>query len=410
MKTLSHLPLLLLTLALLSTGCTGKKERFIGETTKIAAAHTRNMLETAGAPTGKNSPRTMNKEGGLKTTGIRDWTSGFFPGSLWYLYELTGEAWWKEQAEIWTASQEPLKTYTGNHDIGFMMYCSYGNANRLDPHEEYKALLVESAHTLMTRYNDTLGVIKSWNGGSNWDRTVRWQYPVIIDNMMNLELLFYASKVTGDPQFYNAAVKHADNTLKNHIREDFTSYHVVDYDTLTGEAAGRHTAQGYSDNSTWARGQAWAVYGYTLMYRETKDSAYLKAAIKLADTFIRNLPEDLVPLWDFNVAEEGYTPGEKSYALTFREKLKDASAAAIVCSALFELGEYAPAKGYIDTGIRMLHSLASPAYLAPVGTNANFLIMHCVGSIPHKSEIDVPLVYADYYFLEALVRYNRLKI
>ncbi|WP_370525485.1 glycoside hydrolase family 88 protein [Dysgonomonas sp. 521] len=406
------LSVLLLIPAFLLSGCSkeNEKEKFINENVAFAIAQTDKMLQTVGEPTGKNYPRTMKDDGELAVTDMYDWTPGFFPGSLWYLYELTGDAKWKSEAEKWTNSLEPLKTFTGHHDLGFMMYCSYGNAERLAAKPEYKEILIESANSLSTRFNEKTRTIKSWNGFATWDDSFKSSYPVIIDNMMNLEMLFYASKVTGDKKYYDIAIAHSDATLKNQFREDYGTYHVVSYDTITGETVNKATAQGFSDNSTWARGQAWAIYGFTMVYRETQDKKYLDAAEKAAGYFLKNLPDDLVPVWDFNVGESGYTPGARSYAVTFQEKLRDASAAAIVCSALFELGDLANNKSYTDTAIKMLHSLASPAYRAALGSNADFLLMHSVGSIPHKSEIDKPLVYADYYFLEALVRYKNLSI
>ena len=385
------------------------KEKFIRENVEFACTQTKLMLDQVGDPTGKNYPRTMNDKGELRTSGMYDWTPGFFPGSLWYLYELTQDEKWKDAAEKWTVSLEPLKTYTGNHDLGFMMYCSYGNAERLASKPEYKDILVESANSLATRYTDATKTIKSWNYRKAWDDTTEWFYPVIIDNMMNLELLFYGAKASNDKRLYDIAATHANTTLANHFREDFSSYHVVDYDTITGAVLDKATCQGYSDNSTWSRGQAWAIYGYTMMYRETKDPTYLNAAIKMTDYYLANLPEDLIPLWDFNVGQEGYEPEGKSYAVTFREKLRDASAGAITCSALFELGVFAQNQDYLDKAVQMLKTLASPAYRAALGENADFLIEHCVGSIPHRVEIDKPLVYADYYFLEALVRYKNME-
>jgi rhamnogalacturonyl hydrolase YesR len=399
---------LALAAAVLTTACkTGSENNFIKENVEFAASQTSLMLQSVGEPTGENYPRNIRPDGSRGSTGMYDWTPGFFPGSLWYLYELTGDEKWKAEATKWTATLEPLRTFTGHHDLGFMVYCSYGNAERLDPRPEYRDLLVESAGSLSTRFTDTTGVIKSWNGGRSWGSDERWLYPVIIDNMMNLELLFYASKVSGDKRYYDIAVRHADTTLKNHFREDGSTYHVVDYDPATGAVRASVTAQGYSDNSMWARGQAWGIYGYTMTYRETREQRFLDIAVKATDIFLKGLPEDLVPLWDFNVGMEGYTPGERSNAAEFREPLRDASAAAIVCSALFELGELAGRQDYLYTAVKMLHSLASPAYRAPLGENADFLLMHSVGSIPHGSEIDTPLVYADYYFLEALVRYRR---
>lgn len=399
----------ILTLAascILGISCKDKNAEFSRENVRFAEAQTRKMLQATGEPTGENYPRTMKDNGELKVTGMYEWTSGFFPGSLWYLYELSNDGKWKNEAEKWTASLEPLKTHTGTHDLGFMMYCSYGNAERLASKAQYKGILIESANSLISRYNENTQTIKSWNYNKSWNDSTERFFPVIIDNMMNLELLFFASKATGDKKYYDIAVKHADATIKNHFRDDFSTYHVVDYDTITGKVLSKGTAQGLSDNSTWVRGQAWAIYGYTMTYRETQDKKYLETAIKATDFYLKHLPEDLIPIWDFNVGQEGYTPDKKSNALQFQEKLRDASAGAIVCSALFELGKLANNKAYTQAAEKMLHSLASPAYRADLGTNANFMLMHCVGSIPHKSEMDKPLVYADYYFLEALARYR----
>jgi chondroitin AC lyase len=351
----------------------------------------------------------MSNSGRLVTTGKYDWTPGFFPGSLWYLYELTGDSQWRDRAKQWTETLAPLQTFTGHHDLGFMMYCSYGNAERLAPDSTYNKILVRSAQSLATRFSPRTQAIKSWNYRKAWDGTTEWFYPVIIDNMMNLEMLFYASRVSGDPRYRDIAVRHAETTMKNHFRKDFTTYHVVNYDTLSGRVLNQATCQGYSDNSTWARGQAWAIYGYTMVYRETKDPRFLRVAEKATTAYLKRLPADLVPRWDFNAGMKGYQPEGDSYAVKFPgTELKDASAAAIVCSALFELGQLTGKRKYTSLAIKMLHSLASPAYTAKLGTNDDFLLMHSVGSIPHENEIDKPLVYADYYYLEALARYKRL--
>lgn len=393
--------------------CTPKISRelaFIKENTEFATAQTRLMLENVGKATTKNYPRTTNTNGKLCVTSIYNWTSGFFPGMLWYLYDLTKDTEWKNKAEEWTYPLEKIQHYTGNHDIGFMMYCSYGNAKRLAPKSTYRDILIQSAKSLCTRYNPTTKTIKSWNPRKSWDGTL-WKYPVIIDNMMNLELLCNASKMSSDTTFRHIATTHANTTLKNHFRPDNSSYHVVNYDKKTGTVLQKQTCQGYSDNSTWARGQAWAVYGYTMMYRETHHPQYLKAAQDFANFFIDHLPKDLIPFWDFNAGEKGYSPNGKSYAKKFINKSsqpRDASSAAIVCSALFELGELCPKEKYTKTAIKMLKSLASPTYRAKLGENGNFILMHSTGSIPHHNEIDVPLTYADYYFTEALMRYKNL--
>ncbi len=395
--------------ALSAASCGDNKETaFIEENAAFAAGQTELLLAAAGEPTGKNYPRMMDAEGNLVTTNMYDWTSGFFAGSLWYLYELTGDDTWKERARKWTASLEPLKTFTRHHDLGFMINCSYGNGYRLTSDPTYEEILIGSAGSLSTRFSEKTGVIKSWEYRKNWNDTIEWFYPVIIDNLMNLELLTTAANLSGNPHFTAIAETHADTTLKNHFRPDFSTYHVVNYDPETGAVTDRGTNQGYSDSSAWSRGQAWAIYGYTMMYRETGKPEYLDAAVRAADFYLSKLPEDMVPLWDFNVGEDGYEPQPKSYAFEFREKLKDVSAAAIVCSALFELGAYRQDKGYTGSAVEMLRSLSSPEYRAEPGTNGGFLLKHCVGSIPHKAEIDVPLVYADYYYLEALVRYKTM--
>lgn len=397
-----------LALACMLWACTDKKTQFIADNVDFATAQTEKMLATVDASKAK-FPHSMKADSTVQLTGIYGWTSGFFPGNLWYLYELTGQDKWKQQAEAWTAPLEPLKVFTGHHDLGFMMYCSFGNGYRLDPKESNKAILIEGANSLMTRFNPVTASIKSWDYRKNWNDTTEWFFPVIIDNMMNLELLFWASKVTGDKRYYDVAVTHANTTIKNHVRPDFSCYHVVDYDTITGAVKDRATCQGFSNNSTWARGQAWAIYGFTLMYRETKDPKYLDVAKGMADFFLNhpNLPADKVPYWDFNVGQEGYVAEWGFDPNQFKTTPRDASAAAIVSSALFELAEYTKSDTYRKSAESMLFSLASPAYRATLGKNANFIVMHSVGSIPHKNEIDVPLVYADYYFLEALLRYQK---
>lgn len=414
---MKHIILILAVFFSLSSFDTKKQEKdvkmcFVEENTDFATKQLSLLLNSLGEPNGKNYPRTMADNGKLIKTNKFDWTSGFFAGTLWYMYELTNDTLWRTEAEKWTNSLESLKTFTKHHDLGFMMYCSYGNAERLSPKSEYRDILIQSAYSLATRFNKNTGVIKSWDYRLAWDGKTEMFYPVIIDNMMNLELLFYAAKTSGDQHLYNIAVIHANNTLKNHFREDYSSYHVVDYDSITGAVKHQVTCQGYSDNSTWSRGQAWAIYGYTMMFRETKDSTYLKSAVKMTDLYLSYINnEDPIPLWDFNVAQKGFTPGVKSNARIFKEKLKDTSAAAITCSALFELDRYLHNKEYIDYAVKTLYTLASDKYRANLGENANFIIKHSVGSIPHNFEIDKPIVYTDYYFLEALIRYkNWLKM
>ena len=322
------------------------------------------------------------------------WCSGFYPGTLLYLYEQTKDPALYREAERMLAMLEKEKNNTGTHDLGFMMYCSFGNANRISPKPEYKEILLTSARSLASRFNPKVGCIKSWDRkGDN--------YLVIIDNMMNLELLFRATKASGDSTFYKIAVIHANTTMKNHFRPDYSSYHVLNYDAETGEIKQKITAQGAADESAWARGQAWGLYGYTVMYRETKDMKYLEQAKHIASFLLNhpNLPSDKIPYWDFNA------PGIPG---TFR----DASAAAIMASALLELSGYVgrkQAKEYLGVAETILNSLSGAAYKAPAGTNGGFILGHSVGNLPGKSEIDVPLTYADYYFVEAMIRYKNLK-
>ena len=362
-------------------------------------------------PEATEYPRTIGKDGKLKVTRKNDWTEGFYPGCLWYVYEYTNKEDWKKAAIKWTESLEPLKKMTNHHDIGFLMYCSFGNAYRLTGNEAYKDVLVESARSLCTRFNEKTGCIKSWNYRKSWNGKDEWFYPVIIDNLMNLELLYFATKVTGDSVYAKVANRHAETTARNQFREDYSNYHVVSYDAETGEVLNQATCQGFSDNSAWARGQAWAIYGYTMAYRETHRQDFLDMAVHTADFWLNhpNLPEDGIPYWDFNAGQEGYVPDWNYDPEIFKVVPRDASAAAIAASAFLELSGYVTdGKKYSAAAAHILKSLSSPAYLAEPGTNCNFILMHSVGSIPHGEEIDVPLIYADYYYLEALMRYKNM--
>ena len=337
-------------------------------------------------------PKTTEKDGTLVTSDTHWWCSGFFSGTLWMLYEATGNETLKKYAENYTMRIEKEQYALDTHDLGFMMNCSFGNGYRITGNENYKKILLQSARSLATRYNENIGVIRSW------DNKPKWMYPVIIDNLMNLELLENAYKLSQDSLFDKIANSHATITITNHFRPDYSSCHVVDYDTITNKALKMDTHQGYSSTSAWARGQAWALYGYTMCYRYTHDAKYLEQAEKVYNFIFnnKNLPEDLVPYWDFDAPN---IPNEP----------RDASAAACTASALYELSTYLPDKGYKETADRIMESLASPSYRAKVGTNGNFILMHSVGSIPHGAEIDVPLNYADYYFLEGLMRKRDLE-
>jgi rhamnogalacturonyl hydrolase YesR len=274
-----------------------------------------------------------------------------------------------------------------------MIFCSYGNAHRLAPDPAYRDIIVQASRTLSTRYHPQVGLIRSWDFGT-------WKFPVIVDNMMNLEMLTWASRETGEASFKQIALSHADKTMAHHFRADASSYHVVDYDPATGAVRGKQTHQGFSDASAWARGQAWGLYGYVMMFRETGNTNYLEHAKRIA-TFILNhprLPADRIPYWDFDAPDIPNAP-------------RDASAGAIIASALIELsGMTDPAFGRhcFETARQQLLSLSSPAYLANVGENGGFILKHSTGHKPKNSEVDVPLNYADYYFLEALLRYQAL--
>jgi len=339
------------------------------------------------------APRTINKDGSLSVVPAGDWTSGFYPGILWYMYELTGSPEWKEKAMKYTHTLEPQMYNRLDHDIGFRMFPSYGNELRLTGDTACIPVLVQSAHTLITRYYDNVGCIRSWDFNQE-----SWQCPVIIDNMMNLELLFWASGETGDPVFREIAFNHAVTTMKNHFRPDYSSVHVVDYDTITGEVRQKVTHQGYADESSWARGQSWGLYGFTMAYRYTDHIDFLKQAEHIAGFLLENLnmPDDLVPYWDYDA------PG-------ISNEPRDVSAASIMASALYELCRYSENGAYYkEKADRIMESLGTTYASAP-GENYGFILAHSVGGKPMDSEVDVPLIYADYYYLEALTRKKKLE-
>ncbi len=334
-------------------------------------------------------PRTF-LDGKLIVVDPEEWTSGFFPGSLWLIYEQTRDPRFRAAAADFTDRLESIKDFTGHHDVGFMLGCSYGQGYRIAPTPACREVLIQGARSLATRFSPATGVIMSWNPGP------RWRYPVIVDNMMNLELLLWAAKETGDETLRQIALSHANKTLANHFRPDGSSYHVLDYDPASGAVMQRQTAQGYADESAWARGQAWGLYGFTRMYVHTHDPAYLEQACKIADFIVGhpNLPADGVPYWDFN-------------APRIPDALRDSSAGAIMASALFELAPLAGGERgarYRALAERQLRTLCSTAFRAGLGENGHFLLRHAVGHLPRKREVDVPVVYADYYFLEALTR------
>jgi unsaturated chondroitin disaccharide hydrolase len=331
----------------------------------------------------------------LKTCTSKSWVAGFYPGTLLYLYEATKIKSFYNEALAKIVLMDNQQFNTGTHDLGFMMYCSYGTLYSINPEEKYKKILLNSAKSLSTRFNPKVGCIRSW--GRSDDTT---QFRVIIDNMMNLELLMWATKTTGDSSFYNIAVTHANTTMKNHFRPNYSSYHVVFYNPQTGGIIKKQTAQGASDESAWARGQSWGLYGYTMMYRYTKDKKYLDQAQHIADFILNNphLPADKIPYWDYDA------PGIPNTE-------RDASAAAIMASALIELSRYSDnglSKKYLTTASTILHTLSSPEYKAAVRKNGGFLLMHSVANMNKNIEVNAPLSYADYYYVEAMLRYKNL--
>lgn len=340
-------------------------------------------------------PQSVKEDGTLDTRLSNWWCSGFFGGALWYIYEYAKEDKWKEAAHRWTMAVAEEKYNKRTHDLGFMLYCPFGNGYRLTNNEEYKDIMLVGAESLSSRFDEQVGLIKSWNDWKKYPGV--YDYVVIIDNMMNLEFLFWASKVSGDKKYYDLSIAHADNTIKHHFRDDYSSYHVVCYDSENGDVVAKKTAQGYADESAWARGQAWALYGYVMTYRETQDTKYLRQAEEIAKFMLNhpNLPEDKVAYWDFDAPN---IPNEE----------KDVSAAAIMASALLELSSMTNNNNYFTVAEDILVSLSGPAYRSKLDENQHFILMHSVGNKPSGTEIDTPIIYADYYYLEALLRYDNL--
>lgn len=338
-------------------------------------------------------PRTFEK-GRLQTIRYDHWVSGFFPGVLWMLYEAQGDAKLRQYAEMYTDRVEPAKRVTNTHDLGFMLYCSFGHGYRLTGNQHYFDVINEGTQSLLTRWNEKLGVIKSWESGP------RWQYPVIIDNMMNLEMLCFMTRETGNRRYERIAEKHANTTIKNHFRMDFSTFHVVSYDTITGQPHAKNTHQGFADGSSWARGQAWGLYGFTMMYRETMNPKYLKQAQEIGKFLMNHprMPKDKVPYWDFDAPD---IPQAK----------RDASAAAVMASAFIELSQLDPselAPQWLSMAEKQLRTLSSSDYLAKEGEQGGFIIKHGVGFYRAGAEVDVPLTYGDYYYVEALMRMRKL--
>lgn len=312
------------------------------------------------------------------------WVSGFYPGSLWLAYEYTKDEELKALADRFTMDLDSLVKFEPDHDLGFRVNCSYGNAYRITGDEKYLPMLKWAAETLADRFNPVVGCTRSWNHG-------KWEYPVIIDNMMNLELLYNATGLFDDVNYDEICDIHAQTTMKNHFREDYSTWHLVNYSTKDGSVLEKQTVQGYSDDSMWARGEAWALYGYTMMYRESGNEIYLRQACNIADLLLKRLPEDGIPYWDFDCKDIPDTE-------------RDASAGCIMASAFLELAESSGNGAYRQMAEKQIRTLAGPEYLAQPGEQFGFILRHSVGNYPGGDQIDVPLTYADYYFLEALSR------
>ncbi len=337
-----------------------------------------------------NIPRTVEEDGKMKGTPSKSWTSGFYTGILWQLYGFNKNEKLRDAADWWSAVVEKEKNDNGTHDLGFKIYCPFGNAYRITKDEKYKEVFLTAAKTLSTRFNPQVGAIRSWDHHEHL-----WKFPVIIDNMMNLEMLFEATELTGDSSFYYLADQHAMTTLKNHFRPDNSSYHVVDYDPINGTVTKKNTHQGLHHESAWSRGQAWGLYGYTVAYRYTGKKEYLEQAQKIADFIFNhpNLPKDLIPYWDYD-------------APNIPDEPRDVSAATVAASGLYELRRHDPtnADKYTLWADKILESLTKDEYQCDTPP---FFLKHSVGSIPGEFEMDAPIIYADYYYVEALIRQNK---
>ncbi|MFR9521582.1 MAG: glycoside hydrolase family 88 protein [Rikenellaceae bacterium] len=318
-----------------------------------------------------------------------EWCAGFWPGVLWYNYEYTQDEQDLRNAQIYTEGLYDIAMAPAyDHDLGFLIYCSYGNGYRLTKNEAYKDVILTSAENLSKLFNPNAGTILSWPreidkfGGHN----------TIIDNMINLEMLFWAEENGGSKTLRDIAISHADRTMETLFRPDGTSYHVAVFNPVSGEHIRSCTHQGYADDTMWARGQTWGIYGFTMCYRFTQDPKYLAFAEKLAAVFLKDLPQDMVPYWDYNDP-------------TIPNAYRDTSAAAVAASALLELSTYVPGKGYLETAKEILTSLDANYR----NNDAPAFLLHSTGNYPAGSEIDYSIIYADYYYYEALLRLKRLE-
>ncbi|KGL62288.1 glycoside hydrolase family 88 protein [Polaribacter sp. Hel1_85] len=389
--------LFLIAISLLMFACTSTQK-------KETVFNPSKMLDISAKKIKKTSLELTNSEEFLrnipkdsvdwKVVGVKDWCSGFWPGVLWYAYEASGDIELKAEAERFTTPvKEIAYTPALDHDIGFQVFCSYGNGYRLTGNEEYKTIILAAADTLATLYNPKVGSILSWP-----IMVEEMGHNTIIDNMMNLELLFWASKNGGNKELYNIAESHAKVTMKYIVRSDNAVFHVADFNQETGEFVKGHTHQGLSDESMWARGQTWGIYGFAMSYRETGNKDFLNTSIRLADHFLERLPEDGVPYWDFDDPKIPNAP-------------KDASAAGVAACGLLELSSLVEDKvlkeKYFNAAKKSLEILSSKEYFS--GDKNKALLLHSTGHLPNNSEIDIPIIYADYYYMEALLRLKKME-
>jgi len=324
--------------------------------------------------TGKWVAEHMNRE---------EWTSGFFAGSLWKMYQITGEEKWRNAATDWTADLEPMSLKASDHDTGFRIFTSYGSGFLLTDNLSYSRTILRGAQTLATRFDPDISAIKSWDWIGN--------FPVIIDNLMNLEILFWAARESGNNELYNIALAHAETSLEHHIRDDGSSYHIVDFDE-NGDVIWKDTRQGYGPESVWARGQAWAIYGFSMIYRYTGEQKFLDASEKASAWFIDNLSDDFVPIYDFLEP----VPSVQT---------KDASAAAIAASGFLELYTVTGKNIYFNTAVNILNSLSTESY-STLADSQNSVLKR---STLHRGKGRLGTSYADYYYLEAIVRYLNIR-
>jgi unsaturated chondroitin disaccharide hydrolase len=384
-------------LCLVTNICYGQRQLPATQNINYCGKQATKTLKLIPSGTETNLPRNINAgQTNWRFVNYRDWCSGFWPGELWYLFEATHEQKWLLEAQRFTNELKPLVTTTGyDHDLGFQIFNSYGNGYRLTKNPEYKKIILKASDSLATLYNPKVGTILSW---PKMVKEKGWPHNTIIDNMINLEMLFWAAKNGGGKRLYNIAVSHAKTTMKNHFRPDYTSYHVVVYDTVTGKKIKGVTHQGYADSSMWARGQSWAIYGFAMCYRETGNAEFLSFAQNVADIYLKKLPPDLVPYWDFNA------PGIPNVP-------KDVSAACVTASALLELSTFVKdkvkAKQYRTKAEGILNVLSTPKYQS--GDINTAALLHSTGHHPNGTEIDASIIYADYYYLEALLRLKKLQ-